>query len=172
MNSVVEAGRLRIGLTKAGLPEGCVVRRIETEKRAIPLSRGYHVRGRHPIRPGHPAVPFESALECSLLSALAPNPDLVRVISQPVTMFYTEDGVSRRYTPDFLVEFRRLTTTLSRLGFGLRTMVEVKPLQLALREPEELCKRLRLLRFASGESVTLITESDVNLIVEGVRHDA
>lgn len=172
MNSVFEAGRLRIGLAKGGLPDGCVVRRIETEKRAIPLSRGYHVRGRHPIRPGHPAVPFESALECSLLSALAPHPDLVKVISQPVTVFYTENGVSRRYTPDFLVEFRRLNTTLSRLGFGLRTMVEVKPLQVALSGSEGLCKRLRLLRFASGAAVTLITEADVSLVLEEASHGA
>jgi hypothetical protein len=172
MNAVIEANRLRIGTAEAGLPEGCAVQRTEIERRVIPLSRGHHVRGRHPIRKNHPAVPFESALECSLLSALAPLSCLVRIVSQPVTVFFSDQGTSRHYTPDFLVELRAVPEAFARLGFGLRTMVEVKPLQLALGQSKELCDRLRVLRVATGAPVSLITEVDIPLLCEESRHGA
>jgi hypothetical protein len=170
MNIAFEANRLRDRIAQAGLPDGCVIQRNETERRVIPISRGHHVRGRHPIRSNHPAVPFESALECSFLSAIAPLPCLLRVVSQPVTVFYSDHGRNRHYTPDFLLELSQVPDSLARLGFGIRTMVEVKPLELAQKFESDLVTRLRVLRCATFSSVSLVTKADVLSITKGGCH--
>ncbi|TWI05725.1 hypothetical protein [Aerolutibacter ruishenii] len=172
MHTTLDANQLRAALTAARFPDHCNIRRIEHDRRVIPVSRGRHVRGWHPIRPDHPTVAFESKLECRLLTALVRFAELRSVVSQPVTVSYTVDGTSHRYTPDFLVEFANVPDTLTWLGFTRRTYVEVKPLRRALNVEATLRRQFPVLRQAMQTAVTLITDWDLTLSNWEVCHDA
>lgn len=128
--------------------------------RRIPISRANHVRGWHPIRPGHGAVAFESKLESRFLTLVALlAPDLT-VQSQPVTITYLLDGCRRRYTPDFLVQMPLVPEILGPLGFGLQTYVEIKPLARAQSLGIDWLMRLAALR-SLGPAVTIVTDEDL-----------
>ena len=172
MQASLDAYQLRAALAVAPVPEQCHIRRIEHDRRVIPISRGRHVRGWHPIRPDHPPVAFESKLECMLLTALARFGELRSVTSQPVTVSYTVQGASHRYTPDFLVDFADVPNPLARLGFDRRTYVEVKPLHRALHIEAALRRQFPVLRQAMQTAVTLITDWDLTLSTREARHDA
>lgn len=172
MQPSLEANGLRAALAAAHFPEQCQIRRIEPDRRVIPISRGRHVRGWHPIRPGHPPVAFESKLECTLLTALARFYELRSVISQPVTVSYTVRGAAHRYTPDFLVEFASVPKPFAQLGFARRTYVEVKPLRRAQHVETTLRRQFPVLQRAMQTAVTLITDRDLTLSTRDVRHDA
>jgi TnsA endonuclease N terminal len=71
--------------------------------RRIPLSRRSHIIGFQPLATG--TTEHESALErdfVTLTSFLHPD---VSIISQPVTLTFRDDAMTRRYTPDFLVRY-------------------------------------------------------------------
>ncbi len=172
MQASSDAYQLRAVLAAAPVPDRCQIRRIEHDRRVIPISRGRHVRGWHPIRPDHPPVAFESKLECKLLTALARFTELQSVVSQPVTVSYTVQGTAYRYTPDFLVEFASVPKVLVRLGFARRTFVEVKPLSRALHVEATLRRQFPVLRRAMQTAVILITDWDLTLSTREVRHDA
>lgn len=167
MHASFNADQLRAALAAAPVPDDCHIARVEPDRRVIPISRGRHVRGWHPIRPDHPAVAFESKLECHLLTALARFDELVRVRSQPVTVSYTVQGTHYRYTPDFLVELSKVPNALARAGFARQTYVEVKPLRRALRVEPTLRRQFPVLRQATQTPVTLITDWDLFLTTGG-----
>ena len=145
---------------------------VKHEHRVIPLSRSRHVRGWHPVRPGHDAIGFESKLERHLIDALVGYSELIRVASQPVTVTYREDGRARSYTPDFLVRLHSVPFALAELGFGNRTYVEVKPYFEALKIRDRLSRRFAALAEATGHPVVLNTDLDPLVIGREVRHGA
>lgn len=77
-----------------------IVRALDTQ-RAIPLSRRSHITGSVPIL--GMSVKFESSLERDFLHLVAFETGVVSVVSQPMTIAFLDDGIERRYTPDFLV---------------------------------------------------------------------
>lgn len=156
----------------AFFPDACHITNVMPDKRVIPASRNRHVRGWHPVRPGHLPVPFESKLECRALSALVEFDEVCRVRSQPITVVYEYDGRSYRYTPDFLVELSAVPKALAGLGFGLQTYVEVKPLRHALRTEHALLRKFDVVRNATQTTVTLLTDWDLSLAEQEVRHGA
>jgi hypothetical protein len=71
--------------------------------RHIPLSHRSHIIGFQPIATG--TTEHESALErdfVTLTSFLHPQ---VSILSQPITLRFSEDSKPRRYTPDYLVRY-------------------------------------------------------------------
>lgn len=140
--------------------------------RRIPLSRSTHVRGWHPVREGHPAVAFESHLECRVISALVRYPQLVRIKTQPVTVLYRHNGRAHRYTPDLLVQLSEVPAALEAVGFQAETYVEVKPLRRAIEAEDRLRRQFGVLRQATGRAVALITDWDLPADeTEGHRYD-
>lgn len=81
------------------------VSRVSFGYRKIPLSRRGHVRGWHPVRPGHAQIPFESTLERDFISWVVLQPGFLAIESQPFTLWLA-DGRTR-YTPDFRVDFEQ-----------------------------------------------------------------
>lgn len=144
--------------------------KVRHDHRVIPLSRSRHVRGWHPVRPGHGAIGFESKLERRLIDALASYGELIRIVSQPVTATYREDGKTRSYTPDFLVRLHNVPFALAELGFGSQTYVEVKPYFEALKIRDRLSRRFAVLAEATGHPVVLITDLDFPMVDKEVRY--
>jgi hypothetical protein len=143
---------------------------VELNRRVIPLSRSRHVRGWHPVRPGHGAIGFESLLERRVIDLLATYSELIRITSQPVTVTYREDRSTRWYTPDFFVDLAEVPIELAEIGFGQRTYVEVKPYIEALNIRERLSRRFAVMTDATDLPVVLITDLDLPAIGQEVRH--
>jgi hypothetical protein len=148
-------------LNAVRVAEPIMPERVEHDRRVIPPSRGYHMRGWHPVRKGHGSIPFESKLERLVISDLATYSELNRLKSQPVTVTYRHADRTVRYTPDFLVEFESVPADLQPFGFGLTTYVEVKPRERALENLEKLCRQFSVLSMATGHPVVLLTDRDV-----------
>lgn len=129
--------------------------------RAVPLSRSGHIRGRHPVKPGHGSVVFESLLERDVISALAAFPELDKIQTQPLTVFYNCDGVSHRYTPDLLVTLYEVPFELECLGFGLETLIECKPSGLVPMLHQELDRNFRAMLQATSTPLILLTDDDL-----------
>jgi hypothetical protein len=130
--------------------------------RRIPLSHGAHLTGWHPVRPGHGAVPFESALERDTITWLSQWPGFCRLVAQPVTVEHLHpDGHLAHYTPDLFVVFDPLPGALRARGFGAETYIEVK----CALEAERLAERWALLRAAVERQTqrpwVLLTEREV-----------
>lgn len=78
----------------------------------------------------------ESELEAGFLKILAFDPEVADVKTQPVTLYWKDrSGVSRRYTPDAFVQYRRQVEDPS-LGKGY--IVEVKPAAVYEKYKEDL----------------------------------
>lgn len=82
--------------------------------RRIPLSRRSHVIGFQPLATG--TAEHESALERDFVTRTSFLHPAASVVSQPLTLKYSDGIRSRRYTPDFLVRY----------GVGHARLVEVK----------------------------------------------
>jgi len=165
-----EAQSLRERLVSNDTVATAPINRVEHGHRVIPLSRGRHVRGWHPVRPEHGAVPFESLLECRVLTAFTAFEEFVGVRSQPVTVFYPHDGRQVRYTPDFHLSLSEVPAELTALGFDRETFIEVKPLWRALRYESDLRRQFAALRTAMGWPVVLVTECDLPRMRQEIRH--
>ncbi|MCF7221602.1 hypothetical protein [Marilutibacter chinensis] len=172
MNYHTEVQRLRSQLAAPVDPAEFEILRAQPDARVIPLSRSRHVRGWHPVRPGHRSIAFESKLEAKLITCLAQLPELESIRSQPITVHYRCAGVRGRYTPDFLVELSEVPPELAQLGFGLRTYVEVKPLWRSIRSETMLVRKVAALRLACKCPVVLVTDWDLSPETPEVRHVA
>lgn len=168
--SYPEAQSLRERLAAPDSAPAASINRIEHGRRVIPLSRGHHVRGWHPVRPDHGAVPFESKLECRVLTALVAFAEFTSVQSQPVTVFYKHDGRRVRYTPDFRASFSSVPLELAAFGFARETLIEVKPLWRALRHETKLRRQFAVLRAATACPIVLVTECDLPRMRQEIRH--
>lgn len=82
--------------------------------RRIPLSHRSHVTGFNAVPTG--MAEHESALERDFVTLSSFADRDAKITSQPVTIRFEHDGEQRRYTPDFLVEWRD----------GRAALVEVK----------------------------------------------
>lgn len=149
--------------------ENLTVSKLVTGQRVIPLSYGSHVRGVHPVGSGHPPVPFESKLEASTISSLAALREFAGIQSQPVTVSYRWRNGSYRYTPDLRLQLHTVPGQLRRLGFGLDTFVEVKPLKHAWRDQMALHRRFTAMRAATHRPIVLVTDYDLPHLLEEVR---
>lgn len=139
---------------------------ITADARSIPLSYRHHVRGFHPVRPDLPAVAFESLLESRAIDWFSRRPELMRLSTQPITVRYRIGRSVRRYTPDLRVRLAHVSPALRQLGFGLDTLVEVKPIWMALRDAEKLACKFGVLRAACNLPVVLLTDRDLDELEE------
>ena len=99
-------------------------------ERKIRPSHGRHVTGRFPLGGGRGSVPYESGGERDTYQWATSFPWLQDVIAQPVTI---RGYIGQRfsvYTPDAILQYRRVPPKLAAEGFGTRTIIEVKPLEL------------------------------------------
>lgn len=170
MLPIHEAQFLRERLATNDSVAVATINRVEHGRRIIPLSRGHHVRGWHPVRPDHGAVPFESKLECRVLTALVAFEEFVGVHSQPVTVLYEHDGRRVRYTPDFRVSLSTVPAELAAFGFARETYIEVKPLWRALGLEAKLRRQFSVLRAATACPIVLVTECDLPRMRQEIRH--
>lgn len=136
------------------------------DARKVPISRSSHVRGWHPVRSDHPAVAFESSLECDVIHSLSKLRALIRIRTQPITVHFHDGRRRTRYTPDLVVELESVPASLVHLGFERRTYVEVKPASKAAKHCEQLRHQFAVLRAATGTAVALVTEADLPLSQE------
>lgn len=135
------------------LPPGLRIIAVHCHARTIPRSRRAHIRGIHPVMPGHQATPFESLNEKYFIDLISALPGFQRIQSQPITVEYLLDGRRRQYTPDFLVDFDPVPSSL--LGYARQTFVEVKPFEIAIANLAKLSMLLSLVRVATGRAAAL-----------------
>jgi hypothetical protein len=107
------------------------------------------------------SVGYESGLERDVLLWIRPCAGLADVITQPFTVAGWICGSYRRYTPDYLVTHPEAHPHLRRLGFGPRTIIEVKPS--AFAKDVEVLQKLCLARLVTGLPVVVITELDLKI---------
>lgn len=144
-------------------PEHCLDvapdRLIQVRRRIRP-AHGKNMTGRVPLRRVG-SVEYESALERNFLLWIRGCSHLVDVVEQPLLVAGWFGGSYRRYTPDFLVTLRQIPRDLKALGFGARTIVEVKPAVFA--GDVEVRQKLCLARKVTGLPAVIVTELDVTL---------
>ncbi len=154
------------------VPQPCVLERIDTQGRRIPLSYSHHVRGWHPVRSGFAPVPFESLLESAFIAWFANRPELTSLATQSHTFHYRFGRSRCRYTPDLLVGLSHVPTPLRALGFGLLTVIEVKPFERAFAMETALRHKLHIARETLHCPAVLLTELDLDVLEREVRHVA
>lgn len=148
-----------------------LIRSVVEAHRAVPLSYGKHIRGYHPIRPGHGRIPFESLIERDTMTALAKLPQLIKMEAQPLTVFFEADGVRHRYTPDIRVTLSEVPFELECLGFERVTLIECKPAQKLAKQRLELQRNFQAIRMAVDIPQVLILDEDLDKGLLEVRHD-
>lgn len=134
---------------------------IRWSLRDIPLSHGKHVCGRVAWTPPPQSVPVESDLEAQAVAFFSQQPDLVAIHAQPFTINYSDHGAPRRYTPDLLLVYNRLSRVLVQLGFQRWTVVEVKAASLLDANREDIARRLAAVRALLGFATVLLTEREL-----------
>lgn len=134
---------------------------VRWSARDIPLSHARHICGRVAWTPPPQSIPVESRQEAFALAFLLAQPDLVAVQAQPFTLSYMDGGEPRRYTPDFLVIYDRLSRVLTHLGFGLWTVVEVKPVARLQDEGPHILRRLEVIHATLGFAAVCLTEREM-----------
>ncbi|HZR02489.1 MAG TPA: hypothetical protein VFA81_04865 [Burkholderiales bacterium] len=148
------------------LPEETpLVLEIIWRERQIPLARGGNIRGFFPYRGG--AVPFESLVERDILAGLAAIPQVNRITSQPFTIHYLCDGVVRKYTPDFMVEFHHVPDWLAERGFDRTSLIEGKPMQRVPEHELQLGRSYRAVRSVMSTPLLVVTDSDLTVVPWG-----
>lgn len=139
--------------------------------RTIPLSRRGHVTGWHPVRPGHPQIPFESRLERDAISWMAAAEGFGNIQSQPLTITFREDGEIRRYTPDFLVSFldgKKPSTLCGQIPWCC-FLVEVKYERDWLLHQPRARHQIQAAIKATQHPLVVLTEHDLRPAVRGRR---
>ncbi len=118
-----------------------------------PIGRSFGlVRGKFPSRKMGRMIHWESQLERDVVLLLEFSPGISAFREQPIRTYYSLDGNTRRYTPDFELTFHS----------GEIQFIEVKPLQKALDPAES--HRLTTIREhfdKSGRAFRIITETEI-----------
>jgi hypothetical protein len=170
MKPLIERGtcELVIQETEETFKVTVTVERLSFKRRKIRPTHGNHMAGMRLIHFGgeggrRTMVPFGSHLQSAFLDWISRCITLCDVVGQPLTVtgIFDDNGVSRSYTPDFLIEIDPLPADLERMGFKRYTFVEVKPEQYADNWDVQL--KLKLLELATGFAVVLITERDLTI---------
>lgn len=118
-----------------------------------PIGRSYGlVRGKFPSRKAGRMIHWESQLERDAVFLFEFSPGVSTYREQPLTTYYTLDGKTRRYTPDF-----ELT-----LNTGEVILIEIKPAE-KLLEPTEGRRLARISEhFASnGQAFRILTDKEI-----------
>jgi hypothetical protein len=129
--------------------------------RKVPLSYWGHARGYHPVREGHGMVSWEGLTERDAIACLSDFDELIRIESQPATIFYQCDEEDHRYTPDFAVYLSDVPFELECLGFATVTYLECKPAWRVPLESANLDRSFRAARLAFQHPTLLITDLDL-----------
>ena len=137
---------------------------IRWSLRDIPLSHGKHVCGRVAWTPPPQSVPIESDLEAQAVAFFSQQSDLAAIHAQPFTITYSDQGSPRRYTPDLLIVYNRLSRVLVQLGFQRWTVVEVKAASLLDTNHEDITRRLAAVRALLGFATVLLTERELGQV--------
>lgn len=130
-------------------------------RRKVKPSHGRKLTGRVPLLYGRGMVPFESNLEKETIHWIRDVPGLISIQAQPFTVSGSIRRIPRTYTPDYLVEFSRTPPALAALGFGRKTVLEVKPLKYTGDELTRL--KLCLCRKVTKLPTIFITEHHVQI---------
>lgn len=144
----------RLPVTGRGNP---ITRKGVTQKAKLrarePIGRSFGlIRGKFPSRKVGRMIHWESQIERDAVYLFEFSSGVTSYREQPLTTYYTLDGKTRRYTPDF-----ELT-----LSTGEVVMIEVKPEE-KLRDPDER-RRLKRIQehFASnGQSFRILTDREI-----------
>lgn len=118
-----------------------------------PIGRSFGlIRGKFPSRKVGRMIHWESQLERDAVYLFEFSPGVVTYREQPLTTYYTLDGKTRRYTPDFELS----------LSTGEVILVEIKPSE-KLRDPDER-RRFERIRehFADiGKPFQILTDVEI-----------
>jgi hypothetical protein len=134
---------------------------IQWSHRDIPLSHGAHLCGRVAWTPSPQSVAVESQLEAQAVDFLTSHPHLIAVHSQPFSLRYWDGKRLLRYTPDFLVVYKRLSRSLLKLGFERWTVIEVKPSSHWASHRIEVARRLQAVHDLMGLATVCLTELEL-----------
>lgn len=117
-----------------------------------PTGRG--VRGQFPSRKMGRMISWESTLERDAIIYLEMSPAIVRYEEQPANIYYDDDGLTRRYVPDFEAV----------LTSGEVVHIEVKPSH-KLLEPELAAKYDKIRKHYAGTGIRFcfLTEKEVRV---------
>lgn len=93
--------------------------------RRIPIGRR-SLTGAHNWDPRALGVTFESSLERDFITLMLFEPTVASIEEQPVKIRFSHDDASRRYIPDFLVDFTNQASRLIEIKFSeeLRSKAE------------------------------------------------
>lgn len=130
-------------------------------ERKIPPNRR-SLTGLVSVHPNQPQIPFESSLERDFVLLTEPDSRVAKIEAQPVRIpFNDEAGVTRFYTPDYLVHFHPPAL----LGESLRPqLVEIKYAEDIRAKWQEFAHRFRAAhRYAKkrGWAFVVRTERDI-----------
>lgn len=132
------------------------IRSVEWGVRKIRPSHSSHLTGRFPLGRGRGSVQFESGKERDVMGWLTDYNGMRDLKSQPVTVQAWVNEEKLTYTTDIYVEYDPVPASLADLGFGHKTLIEVKPLKYC--DDERLHMKLYVMQLATGLPVLLISE--------------
>lgn len=92
---------------------------------------------------GEDPIAFESTLERDFLVRMEADRTVLSIVSQPVTLEYTDRGRRRRYTPDFMVYRRQLGCSGVAGQYCPNELIEVKPADVLARDFPRFKARFR-----------------------------
>jgi hypothetical protein len=125
---------------------------MEDDLRRIPLSRRSHIVGFQPV--SGTRVEHESTLERDFVTLASFRDNGAAITAQPVTIFFVDEGRTRRYTPDFRVDW----------STGVSELVEIKyraDLRLNWRNLRPGFEAARIWARERGASFRISTERDI-----------
>jgi hypothetical protein len=125
---------------------------VEDDLRRIPLSRRSHIVGFQPV--SGTRVEHESTLERDFVTLTSFRDDGAVITAQPVTIFFVDESRTRRYTPDFRVDW----------STGVYELVEIKyraDLRLNWRNLRPGFEAARTWARERGASFRIATERDI-----------
>lgn len=136
---------------------------VKDSRRKVQVGKVARISGWHPIRRGHGAITFDSALERDFLGRLVSLAVVDRAVSQPKTVYYNLWGDPRYYTTDFEIWLRYIPRGFEFLGIRqTHFFVEVKHTALLDECSEQLEYGLTALRMGTGVPVFLFTEQEIH----------
>jgi hypothetical protein len=118
-----------------------------------PISRSFGmVRGKFPSQKMGRMIHWESQLERDAVFLFEFSNGVVRYREQPLRTFYTLNGKTRRYTPDFEITLRSSEVIL----------VEIKPSEkLCEQKEKERFERIRAHFSSNGQAFVILTEKEI-----------
>ena len=127
--------------------------------RRIPFSYSTHIPGRVAYRPAARSIDVESRLESEVVHHLIEHEGLLGIFPQPFTLHAPRQRGGGRYTPDLLVVIDQIRRPWKTWGFGLWTVIEVKPHSKYLKHRAQIDARLAWVERSLGMRALCLTET-------------